>query len=83
MTMPVSREDMVSSKYIMLILLTLIGTVFSSAITIGINVVLKSDNLFTTIINSFIGAFIVMSSISAFMKEAVIFVIPNFRRDIP
>jgi ABC-type transport system involved in multi-copper enzyme maturation permease subunit len=102
LTMPVSREDMVSSKYIMLILLTLFGTAFSSIITIGINVALKADSLFTSVSNSFIGAivvimlysivlpfiiklgvekariiffvamiipFVVVSSISAFMKE--------------
>lgn len=60
LTMPVSKEDMVSSKYIMLIILTLFGTVFSSIVTIGINFVLKSDSLFTSVTNSLIGAFVVI-----------------------
>jgi ABC-type transport system involved in multi-copper enzyme maturation permease subunit len=58
--MPVSREDMVSSKYIMLILLTLFGTVFSSIVTMGINIALKSDSLFTSVSNAFVGAFVVI-----------------------
>lgn len=60
LTMPVSREDMVSSKYIMLILLTLFGTVFSSIVTMGINIALKSDSLFTSVSNAFVGAFVVI-----------------------
>ncbi len=60
LTMPVTKEDMVSSKYIMLILLTLFGTVFSGIITIGINIVLHSESLFTSVSNSFSGAIIVI-----------------------
>lgn len=60
LTMPVSKEDMVCSKYIMMLLLTLFGTAFSSIISIGINIVLKTDSFFDSVINSLIGAFVVI-----------------------
>ena len=60
LTMPITREDMVSSKYAMLLLLTMFGVAFSSIISIGINIVLKKENLFASISNSFIGAFVVI-----------------------
>ncbi len=60
LTMPVTKDSMVSSKYIMLLLLTLLGTVFSSIISIIMNIALKSDNILVSIPNSLIGAFIVI-----------------------
>ncbi len=60
LTMPITREDMVKNKYAMLLLLTMFGIAFSSIISIGINIVLKKENLFASISNSFIGAFVVI-----------------------
>ncbi len=60
LTMPITKEDMVRSKYIMLILLTLLGTAFSSIVSISINIVIKKVDFLDPVSNSLIGAFVVI-----------------------
>ncbi len=61
LTMPISREDIVRSKYSIMLLLTLIGTAISILFTIGINAVTRPENLFSGMNNCFIGAGIVIA----------------------
>jgi hypothetical protein len=60
MTMPVTRKEMVKSKYAMMLLLTLIGTAISAVFTITLNITLGNVDIFTGINNSIIGALIVI-----------------------
>ncbi|MDF2941519.1 MAG: putative rane protein [Herbinix sp.] len=60
LTMPVTRENIVQSKYIMMLLLTLIGVVFSAGVTILLNIVLKSHTMFYGIQICIFGAALVM-----------------------
>lgn len=60
LTMPVSRESMVQNKYFMMLFLTLIGTVFSSLVSVALNIALKADSILVSVQNSLIGALIVI-----------------------
>jgi hypothetical protein len=60
MTMPISKDDIVQGKYIMMLLLTLIGSVYSSVFTAILNIINKSDSLFLGFENIGIGAAIVI-----------------------
>jgi hypothetical protein len=44
--MPINKEDVVQGKYIMMLLLTLIGVIVSSIFTVFINVYQKTGNIF-------------------------------------
>lgn len=46
LTMPVRKEDIVQGKYIMMLLLTLIGVIYSSVFTVFINIYQKTGSLF-------------------------------------
>ena len=60
LTMPITREDIVRSKYCIMLLLTLLGSVVSILFTVGINAVIRPEHLFSGINNCFIGAGIVI-----------------------
>lgn len=60
LTMPVSKANMVQEKYLMMLLLTLIGTIINLLFTIAINTELKSESLFNGVQVSLIGAAIVI-----------------------
>jgi hypothetical protein len=60
LTMPVSKDNIVQGKYIMMLLLTLIGSLFSIAISILINLAVKADSMFAGITSCGIGAAIVI-----------------------
>lgn len=59
-TLPVTKDDIVQGKYVMMLLLTLIGAVYSSVFTVIFNLVLKSDSIFNNFENIGIGAAIVI-----------------------
>ncbi|HWT73414.1 MAG TPA: ABC-2 transporter permease [Mobilitalea sp.] len=44
-TCPISKDNIVQSKYLMMLLLTLLGVVYGSLFTIIINIIIKSDSL--------------------------------------
>jgi hypothetical protein len=46
LTMPVSRDNIVQGKYLMMLLLTFIGIVYSSLFTVIINGYFKTDSIF-------------------------------------
>ncbi len=60
LTMPVSKDDIVRGKYIMMLLLTLIGVVYSSFFTLVINLYLKTDSIFHGFVSIGAGAAIVI-----------------------
>lgn len=60
LTMPVSKANMVQEKYLLIFLVTLIGTIVNLIFTIAINAELKSDSLFNGMQVSLIGAAIVI-----------------------
>lgn len=60
LTMPVSKANMIQEKYLMMLLLTLIGTIINLLFTIAINTKLKSESLFSGMQVSLIGAAIVI-----------------------
>lgn len=60
LTMPVSRDSMVQVKYIMMLLLTLLGFLFSLVFTVIINKSIDSTSLFEGIQNSGVGSAIVI-----------------------
>lgn len=60
LTMPVSRANMVQEKYLMMLLLTLIGTIINLTFTIFVNVSLKTGSLFHGTQICLIGASIVI-----------------------
>ena len=60
LTMPVSREDIVGGKYAIMISLTLIGSVVSTAFTVILNVVLKNGELTAGVTSCWIGAAIIV-----------------------
>lgn len=60
LTMPITREDMVRSKYSIMLLLTFLGSVIGILFTTLINAVIKPEHLFSGMNNCFIGAGIVI-----------------------
>ncbi|MGB4659263.1 MAG: ABC-2 transporter permease [Mobilitalea sp.] len=60
LTMPVSKENIVQGKYLMMLLLTAIGTTISLLFTVILNIALKSDSAFTGISACAIGAAVVI-----------------------
>jgi len=60
LTMPVSKENIVQGKYLMMLLLTAIGTTISVLFTVILNIVLKSDSAFTGLSACAIGAAVVI-----------------------
>lgn len=46
LTMPLTRSKLIQARYLMMFILTLIGAVFSSILTIAVNIYLKVDSLF-------------------------------------
>jgi hypothetical protein len=60
LTMPVSKDNIVQSKYIMMLLLTLIGSLFSIVISILINIAAKNDSIYAGITNCGVGAAVVI-----------------------
>lgn len=60
LTMPVSRDNIVQSKYIMTLFLSLAGLVYSISFTLIINVYLKSEMVRDHIVSSLIGTAIVL-----------------------
>lgn len=46
LTMPVTKDDLVQGKYIMMLLLTLIGVIYGSVFTAVINVAVKANSIF-------------------------------------
>lgn len=60
LTMPVSRDNIVQSKYIMTLLLSLVGLVYSISFTLIINLYLKSEMVRDHIMSSLVGTAIVL-----------------------
>jgi ABC-type transport system involved in multi-copper enzyme maturation permease subunit len=60
LTMPVTREQVVRSKYVIMLLLTVTSMVFSFGVLLLLNLVMKSENLYTGILASALGAAVVL-----------------------
>jgi len=60
LTMPVSRDNIVQGKYIMMLLLTLLGFVFSLIFTVIFNISIQSESLFSGMQYSLVGSAIVI-----------------------
>lgn len=60
LTMPISRDNIVQGKYIMMLLLTLLGSLFSALFTLILNISTKSAFLFENVQNCAVGAAIVI-----------------------
>jgi hypothetical protein len=60
MTMPISKENIVQGKYIVMLLLTSIGASFSLVISIMLNFIMKADSILFVIQNCILGAAIVI-----------------------
>jgi hypothetical protein len=60
LTMPLSRQNIVQGKYIMMLLLTLIGTTFSMVFTLALNFILKKDTIIQGLTVSAVGAAVVI-----------------------
>lgn len=60
LTMPISRDDIVQGKYIMMLLLTIIGAAYSSIFTVIINIIVKADSVFNGFSSISVGAAIVI-----------------------
>lgn len=59
-TLPLNKDDIVQSKYIMMLLLTLIGAVYSTMFTIVFNIMFKEDSVFYNFESIGIGAAVVI-----------------------
>jgi hypothetical protein len=60
LTMPISRDNIVQGKYLMMLLLTVLGVVYSSVFTILVNIYQKKEGLFLGSGSSLIGAAVVI-----------------------
>lgn len=60
LTMPVTREDIVRGKYVLMLLLATLGYVFSTIFTIVLNYMLGVENLFLGVESSFIAASVIV-----------------------
>ena len=60
LTMPVTKENIVMGKYIMMLLLSLLGTFVSVIFTVILNIALGNSDVFIGINNALIGAGIVI-----------------------
>ncbi len=60
LTMPVSREDIVRGKYIIMLLLTLLGALLGTAITTVIKIIQKDNHFLSGVQSSLIGGAIVI-----------------------
>lgn len=60
LTMPISKENIIQGKYLVMLLLTVIGCGVSSVISIVLNIIMKNDNIFDGFQISAIGAALVI-----------------------
>lgn len=60
MTMPITKDQVVRSKYLVMFFLTVGSMIFSFGVLVLLNLIMRSENLFTGIITSALGAAIVV-----------------------
>lgn len=60
LTMPISRDNIVQGKYLMALILTVLGTAISSLFTIALNIVMELPSVVKGLEVSFLGAAIIL-----------------------
>jgi hypothetical protein len=60
LTMPILKDDIVKGKYLMMLLLTLIGSLFSAVILVLLNIIMKAEVIFRGIEVCAVGAAVVI-----------------------
>lgn len=60
LTMPITKDQIVRSKYLVMFLLTISSMIFSFGVLVLLNLIMKSENLFAGIITSALGAAVVV-----------------------